>query len=337
MRYIASPIYKHTMQFRTEVKISKSEFKISHNQRGITVGSCFTTYIGDYLKNAKFPIMVNPLGTVYNPISVCNSLDIITGKRKLIEVDVHNENGIWQSYLLHSSFSALEKKKVFDACNKVQHEFATKFQKLDYVIVSLGTAWVYELKRTKDIVSNCHKSPSNLFDRKRLSFDEIFKKLVEQMFKLRQINPDLHIIFTISPIRHWKDGAHENNVSKAALLLAVNDLIRLYKNTSYFPAYEIMMDDLRDYRFYEEDMLHPSKQAVEYIWEKFTETYFSKETQEVNKKITEIQKAVEHRPFQKESEEYVKFLQKHVELCNEILSQNPEISLQKELQFLQGK
>jgi len=157
------------------------------------------------------------------------------------------------------------------------------------------------------------------------------------MFKLRQINPDLHIIFTISPIRHWKDGAHENNVSKAALLLAVNDLIRLYKNTSYFPAYEIMMDDLRDYRFYEEDMLHPSKQAVEYIWEKFTETYFTKETQEVNKKITEIQKAVEHRPFQKESEEYVKFLQKHVELCNEILSQNPEISLQKELQFLQGK
>lgn len=298
------------MQFKTTIDVPHSAFEISHSQTGMSVGSCFSTNIGNRLHNAKFPILVNPLGTIYNPVSIANTIDLLFGAKSMDEQQFFYANGVWQSYFLHTSFSSVSKDEVLQKFQSVKDEFQNKFKSLDYVIVTLGTAWVYELKSSKQIVNNCHKTPASQFNRKRLSVEECVLVLKESIEKLRNVNPNLHVIFTVSPIRHWKDGAHENQVSKSTLFLAIEELQNSEQNISYFPAYELLMDDLRDYRFYADDMLHPSDVAIEYIWEKFSETYFSKETKDVIKRIEFIRKALEHKPFNAESEEYQSFLAK---------------------------
>lgn len=298
------------MQFKTTIDIPHALFEISHAQNGMSVGSCFSTNIGNRLHNAKFPILINPLGTIYNPVSIANTIDLLLGTKPFDEQHVFFANGVWQSYYLHTSFSSISKDEVLQKFQAVKAEFQSKFKSLDYVILTLGTSWVYELKDTHQIVNNCHKTPASQFNRRRLSVAECASVLKDAIENLRKSNPNLQVIFTISPIRHWKDGAHENQVSKSTLFLAIEELQNSLQNISYFPAYELLMDDLRDYRFYADDMLHPSDLAIEYIWEKFSETYFSKETKDLIKRIDSIQKALEHKPFNAESEEYKLFLKK---------------------------
>lgn len=298
------------MQFKTTIDVPHSAFEISHAQKGMSVGSCFSTNIGSRLHNAKFPILVNPLGTIYNPVSIANTIDLLLGTKAFDEQQIFFANGVWQSYYLHTSFSSVTKDEVLRKFQAVKEDFQQNFKSLDYVILTLGTAWVYELKSSKQIVNNCHKTPASQFNRRRLSVAECVSVLKHAIEQLRNENPNLHVIFTVSPIRHWKDGAHENQVSKSTLFLAIEELQNSLQNISYFPAYELLIDDLRDYRFYADDMLHPSDFAVEYIWEKFSETYFSKETKDVIKQIDSIQKALEHKPFNAESEDYKLFLEK---------------------------
>lgn len=298
------------MQFKTTIDVPHSAFEISHAQKGMSVGSCFSTNIGSRLHNAKFPILVNPLGTIYNPVSIANTIDLLLGTKAFDEQQVFFANGVWQSYYLHTSFSSVTKDEVLRKFHAVKEDFQQNFKSLDYVILTLGTAWVYELKSSKQIVNNCHKTPASQFNRRRLSVVECVSVLKHAIEQLRNENPNLHVIFTVSPIRHWKDGAHENQVSKSTLFLAIEELQNSLRNIFYFPAYELLMDDLRDYRFYADDMLHPSDFAVEYIWKKFSETYFSKETKDVIKQIDFIQKALEHKPFNAESEDYKLFLEK---------------------------
>lgn len=298
------------MQFKTTIDVPHSAFEISHAQKGMSVGSCFSTNIGSRLHNAKFPILVNPLGTIYNPVSIANTIDLLFGTKAFDEQQVFFANGVWQSYYLHTSFSSVTKDEVLRKFQAVKEDFQQNFKSLDYVILTLGTAWVYELKSSKQIVNNCHKTPASQFNRRRLSVAECVSVLKHAIEQLRNENPNLHVIFTVSPIRHWKDGAHENQVSKSTLFLAIEELQNSLQNIFYFPAYEFLMDDLRDYRFYADDMLHPSDVAIEYIWEKFSETYFSKETKDVIKQIDSIQKALEHKPFNAESEEYKVFKMK---------------------------
>lgn len=298
------------MQFKTTIDVPHSAFEISHAQKGMSVGSCFSTNIGNRLHNAKFPILVNPLGTIYNPVSIANTIDLLLGTKAFDEQQVFFANGVWQSYYLHTSFSSVTKDEVLRKFQAVKEDFQQNFKSLDYVILTLGTAWVYELKSSKQIVNNCHKTPASQFNRRRLSVAECVSVLKHAIEQLRNENPNLHVIFTVSPIRHWKDGAHENQVSKSTLFLAIEELQNSLRNIFYFPAYELLMDDLRDYRFYADDMLHPSDVAIEYIWEKFSETYFSKETKDVIKQIDSIQKALEHKPFNAESEDYKLFLEK---------------------------
>ena len=298
------------MQFKTTIDVPHSAFEISHAQKGMSVGSCFSTNIGSRLHNAKFPILVNPLGTIYNPVSIANTIDLLLGTKAFDEQQVFFANGVWQSYYLHTSFSSVTKDEVLKKFQAVKEDFQQNFKSLDYVILTLGTAWVYELKSSKQIVNNCHKTPASQFNRRRLSVAECVSVLKHAIEQLRNENPNLHVIFTVSPIRHWKDGAHENQVSKSTLFLAIEELQNSLQNISYFPAYEQLIDDLRDYRFYADDMLHPSDLAIEYIWEKFSETYFSKDTKDLIKRIDSIQKALEHKPFNAESEEYKLFLKK---------------------------
>lgn len=298
------------MQFKTTIDVPHSAFEISHTQKGMSVGSCFSTNIGNRLYNAKFPILVNPLGTIYNPVSIANTIDLLLGTKSFGEQHVFFANGVWQSYYLHTSFSSVSKDEVLQKFQSIKDEFQNKFNTLDYVILTLGTSWVYELMSSRQIVNNCHKTPASEFNRRRLSVVECASVLKNAIENLRKVNPKLHVIFTVSPIRHWKDGAHENQVSKSTLFLAIEELQNSLQNISYFPAYEQLIDDLRDYRFYADDMLHPSDLAIEYIWEKFSETYFSKDTIDLIKRIDSIQKALEHKPFNAESEEYKAFKMK---------------------------
>ncbi len=321
-------MYENTilMQFKTTIDIPHSTFEISHSLKGMSLGSCFSTNIGNSLHNAKFPILVNPLGTIYNPVSIANAIDLLLGTKAFDEQQVFFANGVWQSYYLHTSFSSVTKDEVLRKFHAVKEDFQQNFKSLDYVILTLGTAWVYEQKETKQIVNNCHKTPASQFNRRRLSVEECVSVLKNSIEQLRNENPNLHVIFTVSPIRHWKDGAHENQVSKSTLFLAIEELQNSMQNIFYFPAYELLMDDLRDYRFYADDMLHPSDVAIEYIWEKFSETYFSKETKDVIKRIDSIQKALEHKPFNAESEAYKSFLEKTQAELENLKKEFPQIS-----------
>lgn len=314
------------MQFKTTIDVPHSAFEISHAQKGMSVGSCFSTNIGSRLHNAKFPILVNPLGTIYNPVSIANTIDLLLGTKAFDEQQIFFANGVWQSYYLHTSFSSVTKDEVLKKFQTVKEDFQQNFKSLDYVILTLGTAWVYELKSSKQIVNNCHKTPASQFNRRRLSVAECVSFLKHAIEQLRNENPNLHVIFTVSPIRHWKDGAHENQVSKSTLFLAIEELQNSLRNIFYFPAYELLMDDLRDYRFYADDMLHPSDVAIEYIWEKFSETYFSKETKDVIKRVDSIQKALEHKPFNAESDEYKSFLEKTQAELENLKKEFPQIS-----------
>ncbi len=254
------------MEFRTRVDIKKSKNAISHEQKILLLGSCFSDNIGEKLVNGGFQAIVNPLGTLYNPASIAS---VITECAKPVE----QRNGEFFNWL-HS--------KADTSWTETPNPLSA-----DILCITFGTAWIYRLKETGMVVANCRKQPDRLFAREKLSADAIvgiWSQLIENW-------PDgecPRVIFTVSPIRHRKDGLHENQVSKATLLLAVNALCKRYpEKCEYFPAYEIMMDELRDYRFYAEDMMHPSSVAIDYIWEQFQETYFSEETQ---KRITEAEK-----------------------------------------------
>lgn len=325
------------MQFKTTIDVPHSSFEISHAHKGMAIGSCFTTNIGNRLLAAKFPILVNPLGTVYNPVSIAQTIDLLLGEIPFDEQQIFFANDVWQSYYLHTSFSSVNKQEVLQSFNNVRNEFLKRFQSVDYLFLTLGTAWVYELNETKQIVNNCHKTPASQFNRRKLSVEECVSILGKSIARLRRKNPDLHVIFTVSPIRHWKDGAHENQVSKATLFLAIDELQKTAKNIGYFPAYELLMDDLRDYRFYDEDMLHPSATAVEYIWEKFSETYFSKQTIGLISQIGAIHKAIEHRPFNAESSLYKTFIQNTLRDCETLSKENPFLDFSKDITILQRK
>lgn len=321
------------MQFKTTIDVPHSSFEISHAHKGMAIGSCFTTNIGNRLLSAKFPILVNPLGTVYNPVSIAQTIDLLLGEIPFDEQQIFFANDVWQSYYLHTSFSSVEKQDVLLAFNDVRNLFLEKYQNIDYLILTLGTAWIYELKETGQIVNNCHKTPASQFDRRKLSVEECVAVLEKAIARLRKQNSKLQVIFTVSPIRHWKDGAHENQVSKATLFLAIDELQKTQENIGYFPAYELLMDDLRDYRFYDEDMLHPSATAIEYIWEKFSVTYFSKQTIELISQIGSIRKAMEHRPFNAQSLSYKTFLQTNLTNCKKLNTEHPELDFSEEIAF----
>lgn len=324
------------MRFRTQIDVPRSVYTISYAQRGISFGSCFSETIGNRLAGYKFPILVNPFGTIYNPHSIKTNVELLLGKRTLQEADVFCQNDIWQSFLLHTTFSSVQKDAVFQSVTR-QIEFYNKnFQAVDYVLFTLGTAWVYQYKETGEIVCNCHKVAANKFVRRRLSVDECVTVLQDTIELLRSRHPGIRVVFTVSPIRHWKDGAHENQISKSTLLLAIEELQSHLEGVDYFPAYELLMDDLRDYRFYADDMLHPNSQAVDYIWEQFQKVYLSSETLAQLDRIKSIKQALSHRPFNAESREYRLFLEKTIGVC-ENASAEFGVDLQDEIQLLQEK
>lgn len=315
------------MEFRTIVNIPKLNLDINYKSKIVLFGSCFTENIGGKLKELMFDVNINPFGILYNPISVKNSLDFIIENKKFNDQDIAFQNERWFSYYHHSRFSNSDKNKCIENINDSISIAHSQLKDAKFLFLTFGTARVYKLIESNKIVSNCHKQPSSLFSNEILSVEEIVAEYKELITKLKGFNKNLQIIFTVSPVRHWKDGAHENQISKSTLILAINKLVEEFENASYFPAYEILMDDLRDYRFYAEDMLHPNEIGINYVWEKFKEAYFNNETKRISEKISALIKAKEHRAFNPESESYKKFNENNLKKIKELESLNLEIDL----------
>lgn len=324
------------MQFRTTFHIPESDFKINHQHKILTIGSCFSDEMGNRLVDLKFDGLINPFGIIFNAYSIQNLIERSIDKRYFTTDDVHQNGEQFFCFDVHSSFNALSKDEVLINLNLTLDRVHHQIHQCDVLILTLGTSWVYERIDTAEIVANCHKVEAKQFKKVLLSTEENFKSMDLIAFEITKINPNVKIITTVSPVRHIKDGMVENNVSKARLLDALYQLDLKYKQVNYFPSYELVIDDLRDYRFYKEDLIHPTNQAVEYIWEKFGETYFENSTQTIIQKISKINSALNHRPFNEESTSHQKFLQKTMQMINE-LEKGQKLDFQQEKEILRTK
>ncbi len=297
-------------KFRTEIILGNYPIRISYGEISLFIGSCFTDHIGAKMEEAKFKIEINPFGVVYNPVSVKKSLELLIENRTFTGKDLHFSNEHWFSFYHHSSFSDKDKNICLSKINSRLSIASGFLRDATIMFITFGTARVYKLKETGEVVSNCHKLPAATFSRELSCVDEIVKDYDELFIQLKEINPKLQIVFTVSPVRHWKDGAAGNQLSKSILLLAVHRLVEKYKHAFYFPSYEIMMDDLRDYRYYTEDMIHISQVAVNYIWDKFKSAFFDQKTLGIILQFEKLKRALNHRPFDGNSKAHQDFLKK---------------------------
>jgi len=309
--------------FQTKIDIPVSDIKISYKDSIMTLGSCFAENIGNKLETVFFETDINPFGVLYNPVSVKNSLELLIQNKSFSSEEIFENKSLWQSFAHSSLFNGLSEVECLNNINTRLISSAGFFQKTNVLLITFGTAWVFEEKKSGRVVSNCHKLPSGDFERRRLTVNEIVSDYNELIVTLQKLCPALNIIFSVSPIRHWKDGAHENNISKSILLMAIDELQKQHKQVHYFPAYEILLDELRDYRFYAPDMLHPSEVAVDYIWSRFSETYFSERTLQLKKRIEQLVADRAHRPYQPDSAEFKKFVEHTEKRKAEILHDFP--------------
>ncbi len=290
------------MELMTRIDIPASEWKIAAGEKVLLVGSCFADEIGEKMVRGGFEAMVNPFGTLYNPASIAASLLRSISEKEYsadsVELIQSESDGMWHSWMHHSSFSSLDVATLVERINGTTHCVADFLREADVLIVTMGTAIIYRLKETGMLVANCHKQLDSLFVRERLNSYDIVDQWEMLLQLLESVNPKLKVIFTVSPIRHKRDGYHVNQVSKGILLQGVDEIVNGKSSNSqcfYFPSYEIMMDELRDYRFYADDMIHPSEKAVEYIWQRFQDTYFDNKTKDAVAKATKEWARHQHR------------------------------------------
>ena len=295
--------------FRTIVEPAKSENKISHGSPIMMLGSCFAERIGFNLKQFKFDIDLNPFGISFNPLSIHNCLERIISDQFLTENELFFHNEAWHSFMHHSQFSSQKKDVCLNQINERLRYSSKYIKSAKFLILTFGTAWVFYQNDSDKPVNNCHKLPNSQFKRRLLNVTDIVESYVKLFSVIKELNPNIKILLTISPVRHLADGAEDNQVSKSILRLAANELCR-EGFADYFPSFEIMLDDLRDYRFYSEDMVHPSSLAIDYIFKKFSETYFSKETIKLNSDISNITNAFGHKLINPKSEKSKIFAQK---------------------------
>lgn len=297
------------MQFRTELTPARAHFTIHHGQPILSMGSCFADLMGRRLQQNKFTCLVNPFGTVFNPLSLAKLLQSALNEKNNISSDLFaSHSGSWFHHDFHSSLTAESREALEQKLAALSNQVRLFLRKTEVLILTLGTVVVYELKEKKELVSNCHKQASDLFHKRLLTLDEINTSLEDLLRTLTGKNPDLKVILTVSPVRHTKDGLSLNFLSKSLLRVLCYQMEEKYPNAMYFPAYELLMDDLRDYRFYQADMIHPNEMAVQYIWEKFAGTFFDEPTLSILSHWEKIRKALQHRAFQPGSASHLDFL-----------------------------
>jgi hypothetical protein len=320
------------MDFHLEFSPKPFASLINHRHKLLLIGSCFTENIGSKLKQHKFSVLENPNGILFNPISIATSLISYIENKQYIKEELFYENESWNSWQHHSRFSHPDQNECLRLINQSQKEAHAFLKEADWVLITLGSAFVYELQ-SKEVVANCHKVPTDKFNKQPLSIDEVLIALNGTINQLLQFNPKLKIIFTISPVRHLRDGFVENNRSKSTLIQAVHQLISQSDKMFYFPAYELVIDDLRDYRFYAEDMVHPNYAATNYVWDKFVTTCIDEPSQQLMKEINVINAAKNHKPFNPTSSQHKKFLQTNLEKVKKLQNNYSYIDFREEIIF----
>ncbi|MDX5586021.1 MAG: GSCFA domain-containing protein [Aureibaculum sp.] len=296
------------MQLRTEIPISKERSLIDYDSKLVLLGSCFSDNIGEKLAYFKFNSLVNPFGILFHPIAIENFILNSINEKQFSDKDVFCHNEIWHSFETHSVLSSSSKNELLASINSAVKHSNKQLQEATHIIITLGTSWVYRYIETDTIVANCHKIPQKKFSKELLTINEITESLDATISLIKSLQKDVSIIFTLSPIRHLKNGFIENKLSKAHLLSAIHEVTDPKDKIHYFPSYEIMMDELRDYRFYAEDMIHPNATAIQYIWERFRDTWMSDNAVKIMGEVNSIQKDLTHKPFNPDSKQHAEFL-----------------------------
>lgn len=313
------------MILQTEIKINPVKQTIHYGDSLLFLGSCFADEVGGICRGLGFNAMVNPFGVLYNPTSIAQSVERLHSGKQFVHDDVITVGeGQYCTFSHNTAFWNNSETALLEQVNQSLAEAHAHFLKAKWIVISLGTSWVFRNKETQQIVSNCHKLPVSQFEREYLPVQQS----VDYLSGLVVQHPDKHFIFTVSPLRHLKDGLHENQLSKAALLLAVDEVCKLFDNAHYFPAYEIMMDELRDYRFYKEDMVHPTEQAVRYIWERFVDFAVDPKEKPALQAAVEMRQMLHHKPMFPESEAYRKFEMYKNQRISELERDYPDIRLE---------
>ena len=294
--------------FRTVLPIPISDIRVNHQENILGIGSCFVKNIGDLLRTYKFPCLLNPLGILYNPISIQQSIELLLNDTTFTTDDLVENQGVWYSFAHHGSFSHPQATAILSQINQSLAQARTHLQTTKILLITLGTASVFVHKHTGKVVANCHKFPANHFEKKQLTVEQVQSALKDCLVKVKDNHPQISVILTLSPVRHIRDGLLESQRSKATLLLAIAQVEQELSYVNYFPAYELVMDDLRDYRFYESDLIHPNQQAITYIWEAFKKTYCSDSSLQLLAAITKILRASQHRPFHSTTPAHQRFI-----------------------------
>lgn len=312
------------MKLSTEIPIEPMKHRVVYGDGMLFLGSCFADEIGNSCKGLGFNAVVNPFGVLYNPLSIANALHRLQSGTPFSSEEVIQVGEEYYCTFSHNTnFWNPTKEGLLNHVNKELEEASLCFKKAQWVIISLGTAWVFRFQPTMQVVANCHKMPSRLFERFCLSLPQT----IQSLSAVLEAHPDKEFIFTVSPLRHLKDGLHGNQLSKATLLLAVEQLCNNYQNAHYFPAYEILLDELRDYRFYKEDMVHPTEQAVNYIFEKFVQFAVNPSEQPAMKAALELRQMLLHKPVFPESEAYRQFESLREQKKKALSAQYPSVLL----------
>lgn len=317
------------MQFTTPIPIPKNSTPIDYNSKIVSLGSCFAENMGEKFDYFKFQNKTNPFGIIFNSVSIERIIDRVVNDVLFTEEDIFFHNERWHCFEVHSDLSHFDGTELLENLNQILAETKKQLQKATHIIITYGTSWVYRNIERDVIVANCHKVPQKQFTKELLSVVIIEKSIQNTIDLIKKINPDCSFIFTISPVRHLKDGFIENQRSKAHLITAIHNKLSSehcqLPTANYFSSYEIMMDELRDYRFYAEDMLHPNQTAIDYIWERFSESFIDENSFQTMNEVQEIQKGLNHRSFNPDSEQHLKFISKLHQKINFIKEKFPHI------------
>lgn len=320
--------------FRTLIKPLDYDFKLMYTDDIASFGSCFAEHISDRLLNVKFPVLPNPFGILYNPISIADTLQRILSGTHYDATNLTELDGRWFHFDFHGAFSDESRELALEKMNASLEQAHTALPSLRLVIVTLGSAFVWWHRFQERVVANCHKLPGHFFERRLLSVSEVSNALQNAFTAVRQKNPAVRFLCTVSPVRHVRDGLVDNQLSKATLRLALDQLSKEMQDVYYFPAYEIMMDDLRDYRFYQADMIHPTEVAIDYIWDFFRKEIFTKETLQVMDEVAKVKKSLAHRPLSPGSEKHKAFQQSLLQSMEVLEQKYPFLSFLSEKENL---
>ena len=330
------------MKLKLTLDAAPSNLQIGYQDKMMLIGSCFTENIGAKMQKHLFSVKENPHGILFNPVSVVNAISDYINCKQYSEADLFELNELYNSWHHHTRFSDLTADAALDKINSSIQSAHLFLKDANQLVITLGSAWLYCLTENSPsqkglVVANNHKAPSNWFEKRLMQPQELTELLQSMVYELQSFNPSLEIIFTVSPVRHLREGLVENNRSKAILIHSVHEAIANTKGTYYFPSYEYVIDDLRDYRFYAEDLVHPNYAATQYVWEKWVECFYSEHTQQIMKQVAELQLAIQHKPFNKASKAHQQFLQTCLQKSESLARLYPFLQLQETIAFFNGE